>query len=79
MVAKEKVEETALAILKEVTQNNHLSSEDFLDLSSLQILNALAKTEREFAIEVEDEVVFHGVFSNAKVLADYVLKMGGLR
>jgi acyl carrier protein len=76
MVANEKVAEKALAILKEVTQNNNLSAGVLLELSSLQILNALAKTEREFGIEVEDEMVFHGVFASAEALAAYIIKMG---
>lgn len=54
-------------------------SEDLIDttevlLSSLQILNMLALVEKKFGIEIEDELIFHGLFSSVESLSDYVIK-----
>lgn len=57
------------------TKDEELTTTTEVLLSSLQILNMLSKVEKKFGIEIEDELVFHGLFSSIQLLSDYVMKL----
>lgn len=49
-----------------------LSLTDELQLSSIQILKIVSSIEKKFGIEVEDEYIFHGLFTSCEVLCSYI-------
>lgn len=66
------VAEQVYAIIVEVSQQANIAFDQDLDLSSIQVLKALALVEKTFQIEVEDEEVFHGIFKSVQRLNTYV-------
>ncbi len=72
------VKNRVLNIMAEEIKNEDLQLKDSIFLSSIQILKALAKVEKEFLVEVDDRYVFHGLFSSPKVLSSYICYELGL-
>ena len=66
------IETRVLAIVSAALERSDIGPDDPLDLSSIQILKALAQIERTFEIEVEDDDVFHGLFTSVRHISDYV-------
>ena len=71
-VDNQEVKQTVLAILAGVMKKPGLDFSERTDLSSIQILNTLSQVEKQFQVEIEDEYVFHGLFSSAEVLTSYI-------
>jgi acyl carrier protein len=66
------VNKTVLTILAGAARKPDLDFQERMDLSSIQILNVLSQVEKQFKIEIEDDYVFHGLFSSADILASYI-------
>lgn len=58
---------------KQLNREN-ISAEEVLELSSIETLNILAQIERIFMIEVDDNLVFGGIFANINKLSKYILE-----
>ena len=77
MQTNQEIESQILAILCASFQRTTLSLEEPLemsDVSSIQILTAIAKLGTTFAIEIEDNLIFHGLFSSARSVCTYILQ-----
>lgn len=68
------VEEKVLDIYKKQLNREEVQLDEKFDLSSLETLNILAQIERTFFVEVDDDLVFHGIFSDIKELSKYIVE-----
>lgn len=66
------VEQKVLEIYKQLLNCEKIKIDDTLELSSIEILNILAQVERVFSVEIDDELVFHGMFSNIIEVSKYI-------
>lgn len=71
-VTKRDIDAQVLTILSEDLGRPNLQLSQKLDMSSIQVLKALAHIETTFAIEIEDDVIFHGLFSSPEHLSMYI-------
>lgn len=72
MSVQDTIESQVRAIIMEASQRSDFQPTEILDMSSIQVLKALSLIEKTFQIEVEDEEVFHGIFTSAERLSAYV-------
>lgn len=72
MPMQDTIESQVRTILIEASQRSDVQPTEVLDMSSIQVLKALSLIEKTFQIEVEDEEVFHGIFTSAGRLSAYV-------
>lgn len=72
MSQQNEIEQKVLEIYKKQLNRQQIALDETLELSSIEILNILAQIEREFFVEVEDELVFHGLFSKITELSKYI-------
>lgn len=68
------VEQQVLEIYKQQLNREEIIIGETFQLSSIETLNMLAQIERVFFIEIEDELVFHGLFSNIIEVSKYIVE-----
>lgn len=74
MDRKSEVLEQVVEIFKKQLNREEVPVDEEIELSSIEILNILSQIERVFFVEVEDDLVFQGLFSNIKELSDYIVE-----
>lgn len=68
------VEQQVLEIYKQQLNREEITVDETFQLSSIETLNMLAQIERVFFVEIEDELVFHGLFSNITEVSKYIVE-----
>lgn len=74
MNQQREIEQQVLEIYKLQLNREEISLDETFELSSIESLNILAQIERVFFVEVEDDLVFNGIFSNIPELSKYIVE-----
>jgi acyl carrier protein len=68
------LQDKVISIYSKVTNSKEIDINKEIELSSLQILKTLSYIERTFKIEIDDDLVFSGLFSVPMKLIRYLFQ-----